>query len=39
MSFAAAAGLAACGGLVWLLVDPNQQLPIVQRAVIGEGSR
>jgi ACS family glucarate transporter-like MFS transporter len=39
MSFAAAAALAAAGGLVWLAVDPNQQLPIVQRAVIGEGSR
>ena len=31
-SFAAAAALAACGGLAWLLVDPNQQLPVVQRA-------
>jgi len=39
MSFVVAASLAAAGGLVWLAIDPNQQLPVVQRSVIGGAGR
>jgi ACS family glucarate transporter-like MFS transporter len=38
-SFAAAAALAAAGGVAWLLVDPNKQLPVVQRGAIGRAGR